>query len=238
MDKEKLLALKPEDISRFLTTEEVIHMAKVFSAFWAYDYEAAAQGKVGLHAILKSKLHSNGFFYSKPLLAPDYIRLIFSNQIAMRLREVGASRPDYVIGVPKGATKLGEDIAKILGTKNAVMRKVDDRIMLETYIAPGESVLLVEDFCTRGTGFIEAVGEVKEKQPEAKILPFNPIILNRGGLRYITVETEEFAVLPVVDCKQDDWEKSLCPLCNELGSEPIKPKETDENWQRLITSQL
>lgn len=246
MNREELLALKPEDISRFFTVEEVVHIARTLKGYWSYDYEAAGRGNVGDHAELKSKLHSNSFFYSNPLLSHRNIRLIFANQIVMRLREAGVLRPDYVrrfkarlrvIGVPNGATKLGEDIAKILGTKTAVMKKVNGRIILKTPIGAEELVLLIEDFCTRGTGLIEAGQEIKRKQPEAEILPFNPVILNRGGLHYITVGLEKFTILPVVESKQTAWEKSKCPLCT-LGSIAIKPKEPKENWQRLITSQL
>jgi orotate phosphoribosyltransferase len=240
MGRHGLLALREEGINRFLTSEEVVHMAKTLGAFWTYDYEAAKQGRVGKHALLKSGLHSDGFFVSRILLDSENIRLIISAQIAMRLREVFrvSGVPDCITGVPDGATKIGEDVAGIFGAKNVKMEKVDGRIVFVTPINPRESILLVEDFCTRGTGLTEAVGVVKEAQPQARIFPYEPVIINRGGLKQIHIEgVGAFKVIPVVEWKVQDWDPKICPLCLK-GSDPIKPKETDENWQKLITSQL
>jgi hypothetical protein len=98
---------------------------------------------------------------------------------------------------------------------------------------------LIEDFCTRGTGFKEAVKAVLENCPSSKILPFDPVILNRGGLKAIDVPgVGAFTVLPVVEWRIEDWDPTEgCPLCR-MGSTPIKPKETEANWQAITTSQL
>ena len=240
MSKEELLGLESYAVQRLLESDEVIYIAQSLSAFWTYDWEAAKQGKAGMHAILKSKRHSDGFFVSRILLAPENILRIVSAQIAMRLREVIGVIPDYVIGVPDGATKLGECIATILGARNASMVKDKNTklMFLETIINPEETVLLVEDFCTRGTGFAEAVQVVKTAQPMANILPYDPVIINRGGLKQISVGDEEYTILPVVEWRVQDWEPEECPLCIEFGSTPIKPKETDENWEKITHSQL
>lgn len=241
MGKEELLSLDQNKINCSLFPNEVVHIAKVLGAFWTYDYESAEDGRVGMHALLKSGLHSDGFFISRILLAPENIRWIISTQMSMRIREVlpmRADTPAWIVGVPDGATRIGEDISRILGSRNADMRKTDGRISLVTQIGPDESILLVEDFCTRGTGFTEAVGVVKGSQPNARILPFNPVIINRGGLEQVSIkEFGSFKVLPVVEWKVKDWEPSECPLC-KMGSTPIKPKATDENWYAITTSQL
>lgn len=236
MGKEELLSLKVEDINRPLTAEEVEHMAVVLGAFWQYDYEAAKQGRVGMHALLKSERHSDGFFVSRILLALANIRWIIAQQIVTKLCNAGVLRPDIVAGIPDGATKLGEDVAEILGAKNAEMVKVDGRIALATGII-GRRILLVEDFCTRGTGFTEAAKVIKA-QPGVYLLPFNPVIINRGGLKEIIIEgIGKFDVLPVVERRVQDWTAEECPLC-QMGSKPIKPKATDENWLAITTSQL
>lgn len=239
MELAELLKLKPGDIDRLLTPGEVIHIALTLGAFWRYDYGAAREGRFGKHAILKSKLHSDGFFISRILLEPENIRLIIADQIVRNLRHSKVLLPDYVAGVPDGATKLGEDIARMLGSKDAVMKKSDGRISLVTEIEPSASVLLVEDFCTRGTGFKEAVNVVATSQPRAGIVPLDPVILSRGGTKVIIVENVgTFAVLPVVEWRVQDWDPVKgCPLC-DMGSVPIKPKETDESWRDITTSQL
>lgn len=240
MGKEELLPIQVEGIQRLLTPEEVVHMAKELGAFWTYDYDVAKQGRVGLHAELKSGLHSDGFFISRIFLAEENIRKIISHQMVMRLKQHPDEiiSPNYVVGIPDGATKLGEDIAQILGRKCAEMEKVDGRIRLVTSLLPGEPILLVEDFCTRGTGFAEAVRVILEAQPEAYILPYDPVIINRGGLESIIIEGfGQAKVLPVVEWRVQDWPPEECPLC-KMGSKPIKPKATDENWKAITTSQL
>lgn len=241
MGRYELLCLKKEDINRFLTPEEVVHMATALGAFWTYDYKAAEQGRVGRHALLKSELHSDGFFVSKILLAPENIRLIIAAQMATKIREVlqGQNMPGCIGGVPDGATKLGEGIGAILGVEILKMEKVDGRISLVSTVSPEKSILLVEDFCTRGTGLNETVRLIRVSQPESRFVPYEPVIINRGGLKYVLVEgVGNFEVLPVVNWKVQDWDPNKgCPLC-EMGSVAIKPKETDENWRLLVSSQL
>ena len=237
MGREDLLTLCVDDISRSLTAEEVLYMATVFGAFWAYNYDVAKQ-KPGLHAILKSGLHSDGFFVSRIFLEPENIRRIIARQIVMRLRQVGVSMPDYVAGIPDGATALGKVVAEMLGVPEMPMEKVEGRIVVVTKIPDKARLLLVEDFCTRGTGFVEAVLQIRNRQPSVSIAPYNPVIINRGGLTEIVIPGHDsYMILSVVERRIQDWESVDCPLC-ALGSKPIKPKVTDENWQLITKSQL
>ncbi len=248
MTKDELLGLHPDSLTRpgsirLLTEEEVVYIAETVGAFWKYDYEAAKLGKVGLHAELKSLLHSDGFFFSKILLQYWNIRTIMADQQVMRFKQLRVSNPDWVAGIPDGATELGKEVAGLLGVKNAEMKKEDGRIALVSLVTPGETLLLVEDFCTRGTGFTEAVLDILSKQPAVKILPCELVILNRGGLSEIEIPAEKTSsskivakVVPVVNYRVNDWKPEECPLCN-MGSKPIKPKATDENWRLITTSQ-
>lgn len=248
MVREELLGLHPSSLKRpgsiqLLTEEEVVYIAETLDAFWKYDYEAAKRGKVGLHAELKSMLHSDGFFVSKILLQYSNIRTIMADQQVMRFTQLGVPKPDWVAGIPDGATELGKEVAGLLGVKNAEMRKENGRIVLVSSIAAGETLLLVEDFCTRGTGFTEAVLGILSKQPAVKILPYELVIINRGGLSEIEIPAEKtraskivVKVVPVVNYRVNDWQPAECPLC-KMGSTPIKPKATDENWRLIMTSQ-
>ena len=243
MGPQDLLNLCVHDIgNRRLSFEEFAHIAGSLGALWTYDYETAASGRVGMHAKLKSELHSNMFFVSKILLKPENILQIMAAQVALRIRwglsTFATGTPDYIVGVPDGATRLGEEIGKILGIPTIRMAKIDGRIVLETPIETGKSILLVEDFCTRGTGFIEAVRAVLLAQPAARIIPFDPVMLNRGGLKSLCIDNiGDFGIVPVVEWKAWDCPEETCPLCAN-GSTPIKPKETEENWRLLTTSQL
>lgn len=244
MNKEELLNLSPGDISRagsdrLLTEEEIVYIAKTLNSYWEYDYEAAKRERVGKHAELKSLRHSDGFFVSRILLEPPNIRAIIAYQLMLRFYQLGISAPDWVAGIPDGATLLGQDVARFLYvSKIAEMKKENGRISMISTIAPNETLILVEDFCTRGTGFSEAVSEIVSRQPKVKILPYELVIINRGGLSEISVENIGiFKIVAVATHRVNDWESSECPLC-KMGSIPIKPKATDENWRDITTSQL
>ena len=156
----------------------------------------------------------------------------------MLLHQRGVQLPDFVAGVPDGATKLGLTIASIVGVEAAEMKKDDGKIILTSELFGGATLLLIEDFCTRGTGFAEAVSHIASQQPSVTVLPYDPVIINRGGLEIISVPgVGVFNILPVVDKRVQDWDLKDCPLC-KAGSEPIKPKVNDENWELLINSQL
>jgi len=119
MRREEILALNPDSITRLLTGEELFHIAKVLGALWQYDYRAADEGRYGLHAELKSGKHSDGFFVSRILLAEPNILEIIANQLAIIARaettSYGVPLPDCIVGIPTGATTLGEKLAEILG---------------------------------------------------------------------------------------------------------------------------
>ena len=236
MGRDDILKLKSDKVEHPLTSHEVVHMAKTLGAFWSYDYEAAKLGRVGMHAMLKSGRHSDGFFVSKILLAHNNILQLVARQMATVLRRLEVF-PDYVVGVPDGATKLGETIAHALGTSILRMEKAEGHMLLKIRPLQNKTILIVEDFCTRGTGFIEAVLAVAKVQPYASFWPWNPVIINRGGLSSISVPAMgEFTILPLVEWRVEDWDPTECPLC-QMGSVPIKPKATDENWRAITTSQ-
>jgi len=237
MNRAKLMTLPIWKVREPFSADEIFHIVDVFGASWSYDYEAAKRGKVGLHAKLKSGRHANRAFNSRVLFQAPNIRRIMACQIAMRLYGVLPQTPDYVAGIPNGATDLGKDLAWILSAKEAEMKKCNGKIHLVTNIGLS-SILFVDDFFSVGTGLREAVLQTHQSQPEANIVNCAPSILNLGEKNLIVVEDVGiFPIFSVADGKVQSWEKSKCVLCNEFGSKPIKFKETDENWTLLTTSQ-
>ncbi|MEA2007056.1 MAG: hypothetical protein U9O20_02760 [Patescibacteria group bacterium] len=238
MNREDLLALRPDDVIWKLTAQEVVHIATTLDAFWSYNYEAGKHDKPGLHALLKSLRHSDGFFVSKIMLAHENIRKIMAVQMKMRLDKC-IDPPDWLGGIPDGATELGEDLAELYGCNVAKMEKVDGKIHLISEIGDNETLLLAEDFCTHGTGFTEAIIDVHSKNTRVWFIFYEPVIINRGGLEYIEVEgVGVFKILPIAEYRINDWSEDQCLLCHEFGSKPIKPKKTDENWEMITTAQL
>ncbi|MFA5107571.1 MAG: hypothetical protein WC497_04570 [Patescibacteria group bacterium] len=241
LDRERLLALDPKEVTGNLTPEEVVHIAQELGAYWTYDYGALEEGRPGLHALLKSGLHSDGFFVSRILLAAENIQRIIAGQMARRIEAFASNpRPTCVAGVPDGATILGKHLAEILGLDLIEMQKVDGRIQLVSALRANDVLLLVEDFCTRGTGFTEAVIHIRSLHDQAVFFPCDPVIINRGGLSEITIDdVGTFPILPVVEMRVRDWDPAGtdgCLLC-ERGSQAIKPKATDQDWIRITTSQ-
>lgn len=238
MSEEQLLVLRPEDIIRVLTVEEVVHIATVLGAAWEYDYDAAKEGRVGMHAELKSGLHSDKFFVSAIMLARKNILRLMARQMVMQLSLMRIPRPDYVVGIPKGATELGKAVGEVLGVPVAEMRKIDGRIELVSEIPDGATVCVTEDFSTRGTAFKEAITEIKKKKSSVNFIPYYPVLLNRGSLKKVSVESVgEFEILPVVEYRVMEWGSANCPFC-KIGSKVIKPKASDENWRLITTSQF
>lgn len=238
LNKEQLIALDPKDVNFYINDECIVYIAMTLDAYWQYDYEAAKQGRVGRHAELKSKRHSDGFFISRILLQYSNILEIMAYQLVYRYRFYKYPQPKWIAGIPDGATILGERVAWMMGTRVAEMEKVDGKIKMVTQIPPFDSLLFAEDFCTKGTGFKEAVAAVKEQQPLVNLLPYELVLLNRGGMSGIIVENVgPFLIVPAAYYPVNDWDKAECPLC-EMGSIPIKPKATDENWELITRSQL
>ncbi len=249
MTREEILELKPEEVDRQLTPEEILYIATTLGAFWSYKYRIMRQ-KIGMHAILKSGRHSDGFFISRILLDIPNIRRILAAQLAKRMLEVaeteiGGKVPVEeitsqltIIGIPTGATSLGKEIADILGCRTSTMEKQDGRLVLTGEIDPDKPTIFIEDVFTHGTALTEALKEIYGKYRGAFIVPFVPVILNRGEKTEIVLEgIGPFTLVPLVHKTITDWPDHDCPLC-PAGSKPIKPKETDENWRLITTSQL
>ena len=236
-----LLSLDPKEIGDYnFQATDLIHIAKTLGAYWHYDYDAAYKwGKLGLHAELKSGVHSDEMFVSKILLKPTNILEIIAAEMARKIRgKLDNVRPDWIAGIPDGATKLGEAVAQSLYVKNIRMKKIRGRIIFDEDVPAISTGLFVEDFFTRGTGVVEAVKLLYEVQSNAKVLKYNPVILNRGGASTFYIPGIGTCWnLPLATRKANDWLVKDCPLC-AMGSEAIKPKATDENWEAITTSQL
>jgi len=241
MGREEILALTPNDIDRLLTAAELLYIAEVFEASWRYNYQATKNGRIGQHAELKSERHSDGFFVSKIFLAEPNILEITANQLAVIAREemaiCGVPLPDYVVGIPNGATPLGKKLAEILGVKPATMEKTDGRIKITTELKSGDVIMVVEDIVTRGTATREAIASIFRQQPRVIVMPWVVAIINRGGLRNVEVDASKFSIRAIADARMNDWTPGECPLC-KMGSVPIKPKATDENWHKITHSQI
>ena len=239
MSSAELLGLNPGNVTDFLMAGSIIRIAQTLGAFWRYDYEAAKQGRIGNHAILESGSHSNGLFDPSILLASRNIRHIMAEQMMYRLIQVNSPCPDWVADVQNRANMLGEEVAMLFGTNFARMDQEDGQPYLATAIGFQDQVLLVEESFSTGASFEKAVQAVSKSQPNAVVLPYIPVILNRNGARRIVIEGAAFQVLSLIEWRIQDFEpgSATCPLC-ALGSVAINPRESEEKRLELIGSQL
>ncbi len=237
LNKKQLLELNPEDIDFLLSKQEILHIFRELGALWLYNYGAAKKGKVGLHAELKSGRCSDGFLNAKVALVYKKICRLFAMQEVLRFKELFIDKPEYVVGIPSGATKLGEYVAEFLGVQLAEMVKKDnDTIEMITQAQIGQTIMFAEDFSTLGTGCREAI-----KSAIAKgwiVLPYLLTIINRGGLKFIkTLDYGSIEIVSVAEHRINDWNPEDCPLC-KLGSKRIKPKASKKNWENIMNSQF
>jgi orotate phosphoribosyltransferase len=102
----------------------------------------------------------------------------------------------------------------------------------------GDKVLIIEDLCSFGTGVSEAIRLIKQSSPSSVVLPRMLYIFNRGDVTHLDLgDIGTYLVDPLTSHKIKTWEPTGCDLCNNLGSEAIKPKSPTENWQALMDSQ-
>ncbi len=238
MGSDELSTLNPNDVTHLLSNEETLHIFLKLGYAWFYDYEAADDSRVGLHALLKSLRHSDGFINAKVCLEEHpNIRKLFARQIALKVDKLSI-KPDYIVGVPTAATKLGEEVAEIVDAKKINLIKDEGgKIKLTTSLEVDSVILVIDDICTKGTGFSEAIREIKTQHKDSHVLPFDFVIVNRGGLESIDINGAQFKVMAVAERRINDWAEEECQLCKK-GSKPIKPKISDENWEKITTPQV
>lgn len=259
LDKNRLINLDPESVMRKISIEEFFHILKTLDNLWFYDRDALKIGKVGYHAKLKSELCSDGFVNLKGVLKQyPKIRKIFAYQLKLMILELVdqgiIKMPTYIAGVPSAATELGEDVAHMLGVKSAeAIKGKKGEILFLTKLAKGETLLLIEDICSKATGIMETIEDVIvcHSADFNAIIPVEIVLLNRGGLKSFVVKGVEYEIISAYTRRIGEWmpidasnelverfpDASPCPLCAR-DVPRIKPKESNENWDLITTAQL
>ncbi|MES2225614.1 MAG: hypothetical protein V4480_02280 [Patescibacteria group bacterium] len=199
-------------------------------AFWIHDGNPRRP-----HALLTSGKHSNGFFYSKPIIADRGLLSEAASDLIELLDQRGGDLGlvDCVVGPQTGATLLAELLGRELGCSWASPAKAgegDDRSMIfsrnEIAQLPGNSVLPCEDVLTTGGSVMLAANAVNDAG--GIVLPFILVLVNRSGL----TEVDGKQIVSLIDRHMPIWEPDDCPLCR-AGSSPISPKRPETNWSLL-----
>ncbi|HET8574576.1 MAG TPA: phosphoribosyltransferase family protein [Candidatus Paceibacterota bacterium] len=215
-------------------------------AEWLSEYEQRGalwkhNGSLkGPHPVLRSGMHSNGFFNSRLIIADEELL----RQAACDLLElfVGSQkllRADGVAGPQTGATKLAELLSNEITKRRkkgcfwvspAKYQDKTGRTMAwegeDASRLLGKNVLLCEDVISTG-GSIELTARAVSRAG-GSVLPYVLVLVNRSSLREINGKK----IIALIECIMPLWDpaKSECPLC-EAGSQPLPvPKE---HWKSL-----
>lgn len=207
LNKEEIVNLKPETVLRKITIEEFFHILETLNSLWLYS-----EGDL-YHAKLKSGLCSDGFINLKEVLKTyPNIRKIIAYQLQLLIREKIKEGllpfPYYVAGVPSAATELGNEVAVMLGAEIAhIVKDKNGKIRFLTKIPKGKSVLLIEDICSKATGISETIRNAHSHNFAniKAIIPFEFVILNRGGLSDFTVNGVKFEIIPVFEKRINEY---------------------------------
>ncbi len=202
----------------------------VLDAFWQHEGEPAT---APYHAIMVSGLHTNGFVNCSTYLAhTDLADMLCS--LMIRYHKLADLEPDVVVGPGNAAITLSFELARQLGSRHGFTEKDTDgrptKIGGRMQIQPGERVLIVNELMsTPGGSTLQCKEGVLKHQPEAMILPFASVLVNRSG---VTQLADGMEVRSLYDFVMQTWSAEACPYC-QAGSMPIKPKITRENWLKL-----
>lgn len=117
------------------------------------------------HFLLRSGLHSAHFFQCAQVC--QYIDKVtrLAEMMVEDLKGYGATT---VVGPAMGGLVIGQEVARLLGTRFIFLEKVDDRLELRRNFKfePGEKVLIVEDVITRGGRVVEALEQCRKNGAE------------------------------------------------------------------------
>jgi orotidine-5'-phosphate decarboxylase len=175
------------------------------------DSQALLRG----HFLLSSGLHSDRYVQCARLLAhPDYARHA-GRWLADRLR---ARQPDVVLGVALGGLVIGQETAAALGLPALFVERdaVGAMALRRGFtLDPGARVVVVDDVCTRGGSFAEAMAVVRAHG--ALVVAAGAIIDRSGGQHRLEVPLDA-----LLEVRADAYAAGDCPQC-AAGIPVVKP---------------
>jgi len=112
------------------------------------------------HFVLRSGFHSAHFFQCAQVC--QYIDKV-TRLAAMLVEDLKGYGATTVVGPAMGGLVIGQEVARLLGTRFLFLEKVDDKLELRRNFKfePGEKVLIVEDVITRGGRVVEALAQCR-----------------------------------------------------------------------------
>ncbi len=207
-------------------------------AFWLHDENPKRP-----HALLTSRMHSNGFFNSKEIITNETLLRLAASDLMDQFGPAFICQwlVQGIVGPQTGATKLAELLSKEINGRRSESEEKNcfwaspakasgdkkEMIFSQSDIEKisGSNVLLCEDVVTTGSSIQLTEDALHKAKGNAHC--FIITLVNRSGQRVVNGKI----IIPLIDKPMQIWTPSTCPLCMH-GSEAIRPKE-GQNWEKL-----
>ena len=166
------------------------------------------------HFRLSSGLHSSGYLQCALVLQHPHDAASLGSALAKR---VSALQPATVLSPALGGVVIGQEVARVLGTRAIFAERHDGVLTLRRGFAlePAERVLVVEDVITTGRSTQETIDVAR--QAGAVVVGVGAIV-NRGG----PVVRFDVPAHSLVTLTLPTFESTDCPLC-AAGAPIVKP---------------
>ena len=166
------------------------------------------------HFRLTSGLHSTGYLQCALVLQHPREAEVCGSAIADRVRDLGVQT---VLSPALGGIVIGQEVARALGARAIFAERQDGALTLRRgfALAPGETVLVVEDVVTTGGSTKETI-EVA-RAAGANVVAAASIIDRSGGQQAIDVPYHALATIAL-----PTYDPAQCPLCAQ-GVPVVKP---------------
>lgn len=201
---------------------------KNYGALWEWNPELETQP----HAILTSKMHSNGFINISEFSTYPWKLSIAIEHLKDKLeRKMGLTpHVDWVVGSAMGGITIAHEMAKLYGARTAYAEKDADTMALKRFDVRRDSrVLVVEDVSTTGGTSVKTIAALERNGCE--VYPFIPSLVSRmPDDRVVLRSGASSTIIYLEKLIYDQWQPDACPLCRS-GSTALKPKE---NWDTFM----
>ncbi len=232
MSKEEIIAIKPDDVGHELLKEEMFHILRKLGGYLEFDYGTLENRNPERHFELRSGVHSDLFLDFSAVFQYENLRKIIAKQLVDKYRNSNRSKynldwinPTCVAGIPNGAKLLGKDVADILEARKIDFVKQDGNIKMKSMLGLHDTLLFVEDICTKGTALKKAVNVARKNNNSGRVLPLVLTIVNRGRLNQVRIDGGfVFQIISLYSIKFNEWDRDDCELCR-MSSESIKSNE-------------
>ena len=168
------------------------------------------------HFLLSSGLHSGQYLQCARVLMDTKIASDLGARLAAQLMAAGVT-PDVVVAPAMGGIVVGHEVARGFGCRSLFTEREGATMTLRRgfTLAPGETVVVVEDAVTTGKSTREVIAVVEAAG--AKVIGIASLVDRSSGKAGFEIPFETLLRITA-----ETWGAAACPLC-AAGSVAVKP---------------